>query len=207
MTDDDRRRILAELRKCIQRMGSLPVEEICWIVLPVSAADGAIWFEIAGGVDDVVRRFRFPTFAVSQLTGEELNRLGACVAASQWALHVHNHPELPNCITLCEPSDADLQTAAHWKAVWPESAERMKFFIVQNEEAVEYSLPDRRTSAWIHGPGHLSDRAAPPDDDRRTGETRRCRYCGTSLTFGTGQTAAYCSYCGHYRLKGRCLRN
>lgn len=69
---------------------------------------------------------------------EEKYDLIIAMRRALWILHIHNHPELPDYISLCGPTAADQDFALQWKSIRPELASKMKFFVVQGDSAVEY---------------------------------------------------------------------
>jgi hypothetical protein len=148
LTPIDERRIIEELRKARDQIGFLEVEEAFWILIPHDLAEEAAWIEAVGGQDEISSHFRNPFLVVYDPKKEEKYALITAIRTALWILHIHNHPELPGYISLCEPSDNDQGFALQWKAVRPELASKMKFFVVQADNVVEYSLPQGGTKRW-----------------------------------------------------------
>lgn len=149
LTAIDEQRITAELRKACDRIGFLEVEEAFWILIPKDPAKDGFWIEAVGGKDETSVRLRFPSEVMYDPEKEEKYDLLTTMRNAMWVLHVHNHPKLPGHNSLCEPSDEDLGFALEWNSVRPELAKRLKFFVIKENMAVEYSLPQGGTRRWI----------------------------------------------------------
>lgn len=148
LTVIDRQRITEELRKVCGRIGFLKVEEAFWILIPKDPIGDAIWIEAVGGKDEVLSRIRLPFQVMYDPKKEEKYDLITAMRRALWILHIHNHPKLPGYISLCEPTADDQGFALQWKSIRPELPSKMKFFVVQGDSAVEYSLTQGGTRRW-----------------------------------------------------------
>ena len=94
---------------------------------------------------------RLPFQVTYNPKGSERDDLLAAMRRANWVLHVHNHPSTQSkiYISLCEPSRNDISFATHWKCVDPQLGNKMKFFVIQEETALEYALPSRLGERWL----------------------------------------------------------
>lgn len=139
LTESDHERISPELQKGITAIGSLPVEEAFWILIPEDPVQDAIWIEAVGAKEEIVSQVRLPFKVIFAVSTKEQQALMSAMRKALWILHIHNHPTLPGYITSCGPSADDMGFASHWKSVRPELADRMMFFIVRGTCIVRYS--------------------------------------------------------------------
>lgn len=147
-TENDR--ITAQLRKAIDEIGSLDVEQAYWVLLPKDLRKAAMWIEaIRVGDDEVLSQYRFHSEAIYVPDREERYSLLNSMRGASSILHVHNHPKLPGYSGFCHPSDEDRAFAAYWKTIRPELAGKMKFFVVQESSAVEYSEERGFEKRWL----------------------------------------------------------
>lgn len=151
--EPDRLRIAEHLKEACNRIGSLQIEEAFWILVLGRSGEGTTWIQASGSGAEPRPglRLAFYSQVIFSLTEREMNNLLATVKRSRWALHVHNHPasRSANYISLCAPSGTDEQSASRWRSIRPGLGHKMKFFVIQNEKAVEYALPQGRTERWF----------------------------------------------------------
>jgi len=137
-------RINKELQKAIKKIGTLPIEEAFWILIPVNPHEDANWIKAIGGKDEIFSRIRQHCTVYYEPTEEDKDKLIIAMQKASCILHVHNHPfhNHPDSSRKKEPlvpSPNDLGFAAHWKSVRSEFSKKMKFFIVRGNNIVEYS--------------------------------------------------------------------
>ena len=147
----DEQRIIEELRKGCDRIGHFKIEEAFWILIPNDPAEEAVWIKAVGGKDEILSRVRMPSQVIYYPQERRKLELITAMRGALWILHIHNHPELPGYISLCEPSDNDRSFALQWKSVRSWTEGKMKFFVVQGASVIEYSLPQGRTKKWRIG--------------------------------------------------------
>jgi len=148
LTPIDEQRISEELRKACNQIGFLEVEEAFWILIPKDPAEDSSWIKALGGKDETSESIRLPNKVLYEPPKEEKYKLLTDMRKALWVLHVHNHPKLSGHNSICEPSGDDLGFALHWKSLRPELPNKSKFFVVQENMALEYSLPQGGTERW-----------------------------------------------------------
>jgi hypothetical protein len=142
-------RILEELQAACREVGTKDLEEAYWILVPVDLSEDATWIAAMGGEDDFFSRFGSPYEVGYRLGQDEEYELVSDLKDAAWILHVHNHPAVPWAVSLCLPSDKDLQAGMYWKSIWPELAGKMMFFVIQANIAVEYLPETGGLRRWI----------------------------------------------------------
>ncbi len=130
------KRIVQEICKACREIGALYYEEAFWILVPKDLADDALWIKASEGQDEL----RSPISVRYDPKSDEKYNLISKMRRALWILHVHNHPVLLDEISQCEASADDCGFALEWKSAIPELSYKMKFFVVQQDNFVEYSL-------------------------------------------------------------------
>lgn len=129
--------IQQELQKAIQMLEGLTVEEAFWVLLHSGQLKAADWIEAIGKEDDPKSQIRLPGMVIYDPQKEEKFNLITAMRKAQGILHIHNHPESSN--TRFGASSNDRGFAHHWKSYRPELSHKMKFFIVQRGQIIEYT--------------------------------------------------------------------
>ncbi|MBZ5580954.1 MAG: hypothetical protein LAQ30_01890 [Acidobacteriia bacterium] len=129
------------LKLACKQMGGLSTEEAFWIFIPIDRSEEVSW-RLAVGQDGGIPSFiRLPVSVAYKPTAEEMKSIVETGQRSEWVVHVHNHPlePYPGVVTgRLAPSGNDLAFAASWKERLRELARRMRFFVVQGDEFLEY---------------------------------------------------------------------
>lgn len=149
ITQVDRYRILNELRDACEQIGSLEVEEAYWILIPFQSNQLANWIRAVGGKDSIYNIAASTLEVGYQPDEEELFELLTAIRNSAWSIHVHNHPMLPWQRYSCLPSPRDIQFSLSWRSKRPELSNKMLFFVIQSDIAIEYGREQEIFRRWI----------------------------------------------------------
>jgi hypothetical protein len=143
------RRILEELQAGCTEIGSQELEQAYWILIPTELEEDATWMEAMGGDDDFFSHYGSPYEVGYSLGQEQKYELVTDMRESSWILHIHNHPVLPWLRGICLPSEKDRNAAMYWKSLWPDVAQKMMFFVIQANMAIEYAAEPGWVRRWI----------------------------------------------------------
>ena len=142
-----RDRISSVLREGCERIGFLEVEEAFRVLIPPESEEAPIWvgaLQENGGFNILL-----PEQVIYAPEEDRKYDLLSSIRHVLYVLHIHNHPISPGHIGICMASKADCGFADHWKSIRPELANRMLFFVVQANKAVEYTADSPYKSLWI----------------------------------------------------------
>lgn len=143
-------RIREELHKAIDLLGSLEIEEAYWIFIPENSVNDTSWVKAVGyGDSDISDIIKFYDKIFYDPGIKEKVTLFNIMRKSDWVLHIHNHPTFSNFYSHCKASSNDMAFVIQWKQMRPELADRMKFFVIQNDCAIEYSEDEEFIKRWI----------------------------------------------------------
>lgn len=143
-------RIREELHKAIDLLGSLEIEEAYWIFIPENSVNDTSWVKAVGyGDRDISDIIKFYDKIFYDPGIKEKVTLFNIMRKSDWVLHIHNHPTFSNFYSYCKASSNDMAFVIQWKQMRPELADRMKFFVIQNDCAIEYSEDEEFIKRWI----------------------------------------------------------
>ena len=142
-------RVLELLSHACGKIGSLEVEEAYWVLIPHDPCLEADWVPAMGTKSDVSLFCKFPFQVAYDPNNQEKYELITGMRNAQWVLHIHNHPHLSGFSTSCDASLADVGFAQQWKSNRPELAGKMRFFVVDEDNAVEYSEHQIHVKVWI----------------------------------------------------------
>lgn len=150
LTMIDQRRIVEELHTACDLIGMGDIEEAYWVLIPREVNNKATWIKAMGGArNEFYSRFG-SSFQVGYAPDqEELYELITAMQKASWVLHVHNHPTSPVMGGTVLPSEKDMAFASHWKSLRPELVEKMMFFVIQSNMAMEYSYRGGGIRQWL----------------------------------------------------------
>jgi hypothetical protein len=135
MSPEEEQLLRQELMKAITSMSPLKLETANWIFLSRKGSTESVWLAGSGGTDgQVPAELCVENRLYYNPDSETCWKLFHMVRKSNWALHVHNHPN-----KAAYASGEDLVFARYWRAQRPELAAKMKFFVVAGACAVEYA--------------------------------------------------------------------
>lgn len=149
ISNQDLRQISQILCEACCSMSGLTQEEAYWVLIPTNLSDAPVRMKamgIASGINVCVQSF---SHVLYEPDNKEMRSLFAAMRRSAWALHIHNHPVTAGEQNACSASLADLEFARHWKSLRGELAGKMKFFIVQDGMAIEYTEDKQNEREWI----------------------------------------------------------
>lgn len=148
-TELDHKRIAKALREVADEIGLLPYEDAVWILIPRNPEEEVVWVEAVRSEDPVLSKVRFSWMTLYQPGKDELYELITMMRCALWVLHVHNHPrEISKEPEVPEASPEDRVFSVFWKQARPELVDKMKFFTVTGNCALEYSMQNNLTKEW-----------------------------------------------------------
>jgi hypothetical protein len=135
LSAQDKARIGLVLSQAREKLGPLEVEEAYWVLLPSDPIEPGVWISARGRATEISSFVRLPDSVDYDPDKDELYNLYGAMRRASWVLHIHNHP---NSLTP-EPSSQDRAFVRDWKTRRPELSGKLKFFVIGETEATEYT--------------------------------------------------------------------
>ena len=149
LLDADRQRIMDALSESCDKIGSLSYEEAFWILIPSDPEENVTWIQASGKGEHDYAHVRLPDQVQYVPDKDELYKLLNAMRSSLWVLHIHNHPQSSKETEYYGASPSDSGVAKHWKHLRSDLAARMKFFIVHQNTAFEYTENQSHAVQWL----------------------------------------------------------
>lgn len=137
------------LARACEQMGALDFEDAYWIVLRSRGTDQTQWIQAIDMGDSAISDVRFSSQTVFDPDYHELHELLAEMREADLVLHVHNHPGLHDDEERCRASQQDLEFAAFWVERARDVGATLKFFVIADHCAIEYTARDSMARRWI----------------------------------------------------------
>jgi len=136
LLEPDKQKIMEILTEACNKIGSLEIEEAFWVLIPSEPSKSTIWLQARGRSGHISSDIAWPDHVCYDPEKEEQYKLLSKMRESSFVLHIHNHPTTSNTVYGASPSDHSF--AKHWKYLRKELTAKMKFFIIQQNTALEY---------------------------------------------------------------------
>lgn len=149
LSDENKQRITEILTEACDKIGSIETEDAFWVLIPSDHSKNIIWSQARGKAHHVSSYIRLPNQVNYEPEKEEKYELLNAMRESSMVLHIHNHPKSPDSAYFSEASKNDCGFAAYWKSLRSDLTSKIKFFIVQEDTAFEYSNNSKHSIQWL----------------------------------------------------------
>lgn len=143
-SEQDKKRIDLVLSEACIELGSLEAEDAYWVLIPENPMEDAVWVSARGRQGEISSFVIWPDMVDYYPDKNELYKLYSAMRSASWVLHIHNHPN--SLIPIA--SSQDRAFAKAWKTRRPELTGKMKFFVVNEDAAVEYTENEGFEQLW-----------------------------------------------------------
>ncbi len=136
--DRSKTRLAQHLDWACRKIGHLDGEEALWILIPTDRMQRATTIDAMWG--SVNLPVRLPDLVVYTPTKEQIHELLQTALQCEWVIHTHNHPRDAGRgrVGQLGASRSDCAFARSWRRRLPEVSARLRFFVVQGNDYVEY---------------------------------------------------------------------
>jgi hypothetical protein len=149
LSSGEMQRIADVLSIACDRIGSLSYEEAFWVLIPMDPDEAVTWIQASGKGEQDYTHVRLPNEVEYAPDSDEVHRLLSLMRSSAWVLHIHNHPQSPEETECYGASAGDAGFLKHWKHLRPELTAKMKFFVVSQNTAFEYTGEQAHAVQWL----------------------------------------------------------